>query len=308
LVLARWWPATWLILPFGMVGLIWAGRGAAPAWLLKWVVLSQAVAILPFFVNARFRQPLIPLLALFAAAGAVHLVQAARTRRWLPLAVLIIAAVFVNVDWYGLGHERWLARDHFNQGLIFARAYGDRAPDLARTEQHFRRALELDPTDVDATERYGALYLSEAQPLVTAGQEQVQQGRFTAAEKTFSRADYLLVNAQALHRKALKLFPRSFRSWANLGTCQMWLADVQGARARARQAQGDTQAAANFAADALARYDDARVSLNEGLKVNRSLADVRRQLQIIETAAEKLSGLAFPGRDGGDRGRPGQDP
>lgn len=308
LVLARWWPATWLMLPFSMVGLLWAGRGSAPAWLLKWIVLSQAVAILPFFVNARFRQPLLPLLALFAAAGAVHLWRSLRARRRLPLAVLAVAAVIVNVDWYGLGDERWLARDHFNQGLIFARAYDDRAPDLARTERHFRRALELDPGDVDATERYGALFLGEAQPLVARGEEQVRQGRYVAAEKTFSRADYLLVNAQALHRKALDLFPRSFRSWANLGTCQMWLADVQGARARAREAQGDGKGAAGFAADALARYDDATASLNEGLKVNRALTDVRRQLQNIAAAADQLKGLAFPSQDGGARARPGGRP
>ncbi len=292
IVLARWWPATWLMLPFAIVGLVWAGRGSAPAWLLKWLVLSQALAILPFFVNARFRAPLLPLLALFAAAGLVEVVQAARTRRWVPVAVMLVAAVLVNIDWYGLGQERWLARDYFNQGVIASRTYDGRAVDTVLAAQHFQKALDLEPDDVDFNERYGALALSEAQPLVTQGLRLAQGGRSAEAEKVFVRADHLLTMAENLHGKAAEVFPRSYRSWSNLGICQMWQADIQASRAQLSLAAGQDKAAATFALDALAGYTDATTSIQTGMRVNPAQPEGRRYSQMIWGAVLELPDLA----------------
>lgn len=290
-VLARWWPATWLMLPFAIVGLVGAGRGAAPAWLLKWVVLSQAAAIIPFFVTARFRAPLLPFVAMFAAAGAVLLIAAVRARRWLPVAGLVAAMVVVNIDWYDLGAERWLARDHFNQAFIYSRAYGARAPDPARAEHHYRRALALAPDDVDANEQFGAWLLARAQPLVAEGRAAAARGRAPQAETAFIEAEHLLHEARGLHEHAIAVFPRSFRSWANLATCQMWLADIRAARSRILLATGDEPAAATLAREALGLYQQAVDSLQAGLKINRAQADSRRQLQMIWPAVLELPDL-----------------
>jgi len=291
IVLSRWWPATWLMLPFAIVGLVWAGRGNAPVWLLKWVVLSQAAAIIPFFVTARFRAPLLPLLAMFAVSGVVLLIEAVRARRWLPVAVLLVAVVVVNVDWYDLGAERWLARDHFNQAFIYSRAYGERAPDPARAEHHYRRALALAPDDVDANEHFGVRLLVRAQPLVDDGKAAAAQGRATRAMAAFAAADPLLREARGLHEHALEVFPRSFRSWANLATCQMWLADIRSVRARMRLANGDEPAATSLALESLALYQQAVDNLQEGLKVNRAQPESGRQLQLIWPAVLELPDL-----------------
>ncbi len=295
-VLTRWWPATWLILPFAIVGLVWAGRGSAPAWLLKWVVLSQALAILPFFVNARFRAPLLPFLALFAVAGLVELVQAVRARNWsklgVPLAVLLVAAVVVNVDWYGLGQERWLARDHFNQGVIATRSYDGRPADMALAAEHFQKALALEPDDVDFNERYGALVLAQAQPLVSQGRKLVGQGRAIEAENVFARAVPLLSQAESLHGKATEVFPRSYRSWSNLGICQMWMADIQALRAQLGLAAGDNETAASLAVNALAGYTAATTSIQTGMRVNPAQPEGRRYSQLIWNAVLELPDLA----------------
>ena len=62
-VLSRWWPGFWLIGPLAMVGL-WCAR---PYRWRKQVVLiyplAIAVSLLPFFVTARFRAPLLPVTA-----------------------------------------------------------------------------------------------------------------------------------------------------------------------------------------------------------------------------------------------------
>jgi tetratricopeptide (TPR) repeat protein len=290
-VLARWWPATWLLLPFAVVGLIWAGRGQAPFWLLRWLVLSQAVAILPFFVNARFRAPLLPFLALFGVAGFVLLGQAVRQRRWLPLLVLVVTAIGVNVDWYGYGQEHWLARDQFNQGLIQARAYGTRKPDPTQAEAHFRRALELGPNDADANETYGALLLGQAQAQMKQAERAAAAGRAIEAEAARANATQLLGRSESLHRAATRIFPRSYRSWGNLGTCQMWQAELEAVRAGAELEAGRAAEAVPLVLAALNHYQEASASLQNGLRVNRNQIEVQGQMNQIFAAVLALPSL-----------------
>ena len=63
-------------------------RDPAALPLLAWFVLGLFATYLPFFVTARYRLPVVPVLLLFAAAAAVGLVRAARARRW-PLAAAL---------------------------------------------------------------------------------------------------------------------------------------------------------------------------------------------------------------------------
>ncbi|MCB1184631.1 glycosyltransferase family 39 protein [bacterium] len=288
-LLARWWPGTWLLLPFAIVGLVFAGRGEAPWWLLKWLVLTQAAAILPFFAAVRFRQPLLPLLALFAVAGAVLLVRRAGAARLAALAVFVAAAVYVNVDWYGLGDARWLARDHFNRALIELRGYAGARPDPAAAERHFRAALELDPDDVDFNERYGALLLGQAQPLVQEIRRRAEAG--SAFDELVPRADGLLRAAADRHRRATAAYPRSFRSWANLGTARMWSGDLVALQARQALARSDTTAARDLAESALAAYEDANRSLQTSLGIDGTQRELGRQMQMVAGAVLELPPL-----------------
>ncbi len=76
-----------LLLPLGIVGLAVASRQAP---LLAASAAVLAVAVLAFFVTARYRAPLVPLLALFAAAGVRWAVVEARARARLGAAVLAL--------------------------------------------------------------------------------------------------------------------------------------------------------------------------------------------------------------------------
>jgi hypothetical protein len=108
-----------LLLPLAVVGLVVASRQAP---LLAATVVVQAMAVLAFFVTARYRAPLVPLLAIFAAAGVRWAVVDARPRArlaagGLALGVYLLANLGqgpmprqMNPDAeHGLAH--WLERE-----------------------------------------------------------------------------------------------------------------------------------------------------------------------------------------------------
>jgi 4-amino-4-deoxy-L-arabinose transferase-like glycosyltransferase len=94
----------WLLCPLGLAGLVLAPR-RRDLGLARLYVAAQIVALLPFFVVARFRLPWMPILALFAAWLVGALVSSLRARRLPPIASLAVtaaAALVCNVPAFGV--------------------------------------------------------------------------------------------------------------------------------------------------------------------------------------------------------------
>jgi tetratricopeptide (TPR) repeat protein len=95
-------PAFWLVAPFGLLGavVLWPRRRELSIFYL--FLLTYMLGVVAFFVNARFRLPVVPILLLFAAYGAAYIVDAFRQKN-LRLAqailVLAVAMVLVNHDY-----------------------------------------------------------------------------------------------------------------------------------------------------------------------------------------------------------------
>lgn len=295
-LLGRWWPGTWLVVPFALVGLIFTVRGHPARVLLVWFLIALAITVLPFFVNARFRLPMLPVLALFAASGGVWLVDRWRAgeRRALarPLAVLALVFVVSGVDWFGLGDERWLARDHFNHGYALGREYDGRQPDLAGAERSFRRALELDPDDVDANEHLGAFLLQQARPHLTEGGRREARGDLADAARSYEPAGRLLAEAGRRQSRAIELYPRSVKSWLNRGVGRMWRGDLESFAVRRALAAGDTVAAHGPGLAALRFYRDAVGDFQKSLEVDPNQRDARRYIQVTVEALRRLPDVA----------------
>ena len=84
----RWLPIGfgWLA-PFGLLGFLLATRRVRSLFPL-WIFLPvYTVSVVAYFVCARFRVPVLPVLMIFAAYAAVHLVDALRARRWSNVAL-----------------------------------------------------------------------------------------------------------------------------------------------------------------------------------------------------------------------------
>ena len=179
----------WIVGPLGLLG-GWIGwrRRMLPGWLL-WFVPIYMLSVMAFFVTARFRAPMIPFL-LICAALAIFQMAERRSRFWdrrrvADLAMLILAAVFVNTNPWRLraenpahanfclgnayldadnleaarsGFQAALQADslypqaHLNLGVI---AY--RRGDLRRAEEEYQRELALYPNDARAMNNLGVL-------------------------------------------------------------------------------------------------------------------------------------------------------
>ncbi len=95
-------PGFWLVAPLAILGgvLLWRRRRDLSMFYL--FVGLYSVGVIAFFVNARFRLPIVPILCMFAAYGAMYLWLAFREKQFgLVKALLVVAAAaaLVNSDY-----------------------------------------------------------------------------------------------------------------------------------------------------------------------------------------------------------------
>ncbi len=136
------WPSG-VIIPLGLVG-IGLLRRSWREHFLPWSSLAAQMAfLLGFFVTARYRLPMLPLLAIYAAHALVVLAAQLREGRrrhaaWLGASMVAVVAL-CNV---GIGP---MASSHtYNVYYDLAVIYTERG-DHARAEQAFLRAIEIEP-------------------------------------------------------------------------------------------------------------------------------------------------------------------
>lgn len=136
-------PGFWIVVPFGLLGafVLWPRRRELS--MLYLFVVTYMVGVVIFFVNARFRLPVVPILILFGAYGAFYIVDAFRRKslRFAPaLIVLMIAAFIVNHDYLWVRQMRSYSNaiSHYTLGNAYLKMnLGDTAM------EHFQTAVRI---------------------------------------------------------------------------------------------------------------------------------------------------------------------
>ena len=80
------------IAPLALLGLVISIRGFRKRGVLVWFVLAHLIGLLVFWVDARYRLPLVPVMLVYAAAMLRWLWQKASKRRWVPLGISLVMA------------------------------------------------------------------------------------------------------------------------------------------------------------------------------------------------------------------------
>jgi 4-amino-4-deoxy-L-arabinose transferase-like glycosyltransferase len=94
-------PGFWLVAPLGLAGAVLLWRKRRDFWLLYLFVTSYTIGVVAFFVTARFRLPVVPVLIIFAAYAAFVLWRAFRQRSvsgWRTAVLVALCFVIVDID------------------------------------------------------------------------------------------------------------------------------------------------------------------------------------------------------------------
>ena len=137
-----------LLLPMALAGIFWARKKGPDFWLLVLFCGFYGLGIVLFFVNARFRMPLVPVLVVISALGLDRACSEWRERSWknlLPGIVIFLTFIFIsNSNFFEVAkYDR--ARNWVRAGTY----YYERG-DLNKALQKYAQALELNPESTDA--------------------------------------------------------------------------------------------------------------------------------------------------------------
>ena len=193
------------IVPLALLGGIITWRERDRLWLLYALVGTYSLSVVVFYVFARYRFPLVPIVLLFAAVALVRgrsWFGAHSPRLWAPaLAATLLVAAFSNASL--VDHRAMQATTHFNLGYGLAQ-YGK----AAEATEQFRLALTIDPAFPKARNELGIVLAQEgkldqaavefeealrldpdfAQAEANLGELRLQQSRPDEAREHFERA------------------------------------------------------------------------------------------------------------------------
>ena len=268
LLAALLWKHGGVAFPFGIVGplalsgLLLALRDRRAPLPIAYVV-AYGAGVIAFFVTARYRLPMVPVLLLFAAHAAHWTAAAVRRRRWAGVALVLgITGLFAAASNYRVApmDTEGDAAVHFNLGDALAR---QGKPWGAR--QALTRAVRLDSTHWQAWLNLGTLKVSGgdargALPIF----RRVARGAPGRLEPWMNLAGAHMVlgeweEAAGAYRRAMQAAPHSHHPYGGLLRALM----MAGQRERAR----------GVLEDAVARFPGRARSFREAfnrLEANRS--------------------------------------
>jgi tetratricopeptide (TPR) repeat protein len=270
-----WFGHFGLLVPLALLGVIATWHERARLWLLYAMIIAYAASVIAFYVFARYRFPLVPLLMLFASAGLCALPTLFRVsshpRRWVLVATLAAATIFVN--WPILSTSMMRAVTENN--LAVALQEDGR---LDEAIAHYRRSAELRADYAPAYNNMGTALRA--------------QGRVEEAIASYERALHVMPEYPDAHynlANALLEQHRPGEAADHLRAARLWLpssAGVHNNLGKALAEQGRLEEAATELRQAVAlEPGSARAHHNLG-NVLASRGDLKEALAHLQRAFE----------------------
>jgi 4-amino-4-deoxy-L-arabinose transferase-like glycosyltransferase len=137
-------PGFWLIAPLALLGAAFQWRRRRRLSPLYLFVLTYMIGVVVFFVNARFRLPVVPVLIVFAAFAAVYLYETIRKRELRAITACVgfaTALLVVNFDYLTFAEVRTYSNAFSH--VTLANAYM-KLDQRETALDHYTRAWEID--------------------------------------------------------------------------------------------------------------------------------------------------------------------
>ena len=247
-----------LLLPLALLGLAFSVRDWRKYLLVYLLLSSYVVTLMLFFVCARFRQPLIPLLIIMAVFGVVQLIKFFKKRDFKNLSLIVLVFVLLviesNHDITGIDRNHLRAEDH----MLLGTAYLDQGR-LESAKREFSRSIEYDP--------------AFALPYNNLGLISLRRGEADKASQYFT--------------KAIQYNPNTLEPYFNLATQLIEKQQFQQAleilyQARQYQPLNDfVYLKIGATLYQLGRIDEAKLAIEESLRLNPESEVARLSYQQI---------------------------
>jgi hypothetical protein len=209
-----------LLIPLALMGMALGWRRAKP-WAPFYIfILLYSGTIVVFFVNGRYRMPLVGPMILFAAFGVKSLAASVASGKWrvvIPALLLLAAMLFVS-NWGEDGDYKPYERRHY---MHLGAYYFDKG-DLDTAEKNYLKALDVIPNSAFALHRLGLIALKRKQ----FPEAELYSYRAVQAKPTHPSLHVVygamlegrhdLDGAIAEYREALRLDPNHDRARRNL--------------------------------------------------------------------------------------------
>jgi tetratricopeptide (TPR) repeat protein len=309
-----------MLVPLALFGVFVTWPLRSRIWILYAMTLAYAASVVVFYVFARYRYPLVPLLTLFAAAG----VAGARefiSRGRPAWAVAAVAAMAVFCNWpmlspammravtetnvgTALQSEGRLdeALDHYHRAIAFAPEFPPAYNNLATTLRAkgqipeaiaaYQQALRVRPDFPDAQYNLANALLQAGKPAEAIDHFRIALQTIPASVDVHNNLGIALMNqgqvdeATAEFRAALELDPDSVQSHLNLGNA------LGTARHYDDAIQEFRRASQLNPSDASIHYDLGSL-LVEADRLDQAIAEFRAALGIDPRSAKTLNNLGI---------------
>ncbi len=159
----------WFMGPLGLLGIFLSLMRGPRTSLILLFIFSYMFSVVMFFVNSRFRLPVLPFLIILAGFAAVELyrmISATEVKRIMASGILlVIFAILVNSNFYDMGKGSY-AQSYFGLGNIYLKK-----GDFQNALLQYQTALEREPNLPRAHLNRGVIFF--------------KLGDYTEAEKEF---------------------------------------------------------------------------------------------------------------------------
>lgn len=259
-------------------------------WVLYGVFVGLVVAVAAFYVVARYRHPIVPVVLLFAAAGLSGLTRLRQQRGWLTgLACAAAVAVVANIPVRVAADQSYL-----NAGTLLLQN-----GNAAEAIPVLTRATRLDPAHAEPHYRLGLAY-QETGNLQGAVDELTRTIRLRPEHGEAHNALGLLLRgqdraAEALveFRDAAKYAPNSVEAHSNLGLALTEAGQFDEAIAEHRRAVA-------LAPGKASPHNNLAIALQQAGQVTQAIAEFRAALAIQADNREAHANLALALASAGD--------
>jgi len=183
-----------ILIPMALIGVIVTWPQRSRLAIVYGMLIAYAASVTFFYVFARYRYPLVPILIVFASPGLVAILRAVRRlnlpvfdrgrRRTNALQVAVVLAATIAVNWPTESTAAMRAVTESNLGLAL---YADHRVDEAIW--HFRRAIAIDPDYAAPYDNLATALRDQkriAEAIAACRQALALQPRMTAARYTLA--------------------------------------------------------------------------------------------------------------------------